>query len=147
VADGIGIEDLIAAEVRDWVSQAATGAEAATRVDILGGLARAGVGGRLRGGYLRRRVAHETDGTIVLDPSLLRGVQEDAPARMTTLPEMQAVIRTWRLQYGLSFGPRRVPSPARLTPNQAGRERQSRGGRSSAPANVIHLDTGVPLTR
>ena len=52
----VGIEDLLAAEVRGWVSQGATDVEAATRTECLSASLARGVGGRLRGGYVQRRL-------------------------------------------------------------------------------------------
>jgi len=59
-----GIEDLIVQQVGGWLRDGAGSGEAAAKLQALVGLAREGVGGPLRVGYLQHRLASETNGEV-----------------------------------------------------------------------------------
>jgi hypothetical protein len=110
----VGIEDLIVEQVACWLKHP-TG-EAATRIQVLTGLARRGVGGWLRAGYLQRRLAWETNGEVAFEAE--GGTEDDTTPRMMTLSQMRALIGAWRIRCGFSFD---QPSP-----RVARRSRESR---------------------
>ena len=94
-----------------WRHGAPSG-EAAARAHVLAGLGRAGVGGRLRAGYLHRRLAWETRGEVVLEdlwPD--RAGEDDAASRMISLTRMQALINAWRVRRGFMFDRRAAVYP------------------------------------
>ena len=65
---------------------------------MLGELGRNGVGGRLRSGYLHRRLAWETCGEVVFEDLWPDRAGEAEPApRMISLTRMQALINGWRI--------------------------------------------------
>ena len=79
---------------------------------MLAELGRNGVGGRLRSGYLHRRLAWETRGEVVFEdlwPD--RAGEDDAASRMISLTRMQALINAWRVRRGFSFDRPRLVSP------------------------------------
>ena len=85
-----------------WRQRASLEEAAATRV--LGELGRNGVGGRLRSGYLHRRLAWETCGEVVFEDLWPDRAGEAEPApRMISLTRMQALINAWRIRRGFSF--------------------------------------------
>jgi len=146
-----GIEDLIIRQITSWMAGRAPGDDTPARIDVLDALGRAGVGGRLRVGYLQRRLAWETHGAIELGSwSLEEGAAPDPMQRTTTLTRMEAVIAAWRARCGLSFDAmedcdfaagrdrpiRRRDDPSRWTGRSAGE-----------PSNVVPFDTAlsVPL--
>ncbi len=89
----VGIEDLIAEQARHGLMDRAPSGESRIRLQTLVGLAQEDVGGEFWGGYLRRRLAWETGGEVVLDlPSGERGGQVSA-RRTIALTRMQATIR------------------------------------------------------
>ena len=97
-----GIEDLIVEEIAGMWRQGAPSEEAAARARVLAELGRNGVGGRLRSGYLHRRLAWETRGEVVFEdlwPD--RAGEDDAASRMISLTRMQALINAWRVRRGL----------------------------------------------
>jgi hypothetical protein len=107
-----GIEDLIVAEGACMWRHGAPSGEAAARAYVLAGLGRAGVGGRLRAGYLHRRLAWETRGEVVLEdlwPD--RAGEDDAASRMISLTRMQALINAWQVRRGFIFDRRRPQVP------------------------------------
>ena len=63
----IGIEDVIAEQVRGWLMDRAPAGEPGLRIQALVGLGQEGVGGGFRFGYLQRRLARETGGEVVID--------------------------------------------------------------------------------
>src|ERR1700722_19656383 len=67
----IGIEDLIAAQVAGCLMLRTPYSEATSLTQVLIALAREGVGGRFRAGYLQRRLTSDTDGAVVLEGELL----------------------------------------------------------------------------
>ncbi len=68
----IGIEDVMAEQIRPWLLERAAVGEAGLRRQAPVRLGQEGVGGGFRGGYLQRRLARETGGEVVLE-SLSRG--------------------------------------------------------------------------
>ena len=95
-----------------WRHGAPSG-EAAARAHVLAGLGRAGVGGRLRSGYLHRRLAWETCGEVVFEDLWPDRAGEAEPApRMISLTRMQALINAWRIRRGFSFDRPRLPRGA-----------------------------------
>ena len=103
----IGIEDLIADQATLWLGEGARPGEAATRIDVLVGLGRAGVGGRFRPFYLERRLACATQRAVTLDGLPATGGFEEAAQRMLSLPAMAKILTRWRARYGIadSAGP------------------------------------------
>ena len=105
----IGIEDLIAAQVVGCSMLRTPFSEVASLTRVLVGLAREGVGGRFRAGYLHRRVAWDTDGAVVLESELSgEAVECDLAPRFTTLTRMQALIeflasQVWLLVRSAAF--------------------------------------------
>lgn len=100
----VGIEDLIVQQITSWMARRAPEEDTPARIDVLDALGRAGVGGRLRVGYLQRRLAWETRGEVELGSWLSdEGAVLDPVPRITTLTRMRAAIATWRAQCGLLF--------------------------------------------
>jgi hypothetical protein len=102
----VGIENLIAEQVQGWLLDGAPRGEPIAQLQALVALARAGVGGRLRAGYLQRRLARETQGEVSLDD--LSFAPEDPWAgtpRYMGLTEMQSRIQAWRAREGLASDP------------------------------------------
>jgi hypothetical protein len=107
------------------------------------GLGRAGVAGRLRVGYLQRRVAWMSNGEVVFEASLPEeGADSDAVPRLVTLSQMRTLISAWRVKRGYSSdrpsvlpacGPKGIP---------AIRQQNAGSGRAGGlvPANVTLLD-------
>ena len=63
----IGIEDVIAEQVRGWLMDRTPAGESGLWLQALVGLGQDGVGGGFRGGYLQRRLARETGGEVVIE--------------------------------------------------------------------------------
>jgi hypothetical protein len=98
----VGIEDLIAEQVRCWLLDGGPSGEHVTMLQALVALARAGVGGPLRASYLRRRLAPETKGEVFIDDLTLESDRPQAGrSRCIGLTEMQARIHIWRVREGL----------------------------------------------
>jgi hypothetical protein len=148
----IGIEDLIAAQVVGCSMLRTPFSEAASLTLALVGLAREGVGGRFRAGYLQRRVAWDTDGAVVLERELSGEAVECDPApRFTTLTRMQALIESWQVRCGFSFNRPRLAAE-RLRPGKTTRtdrhrngEREGQGGTSALMQNIIPCDAVWPV--
>jgi hypothetical protein len=144
----VGVEDLIVRQVHEWLRDGAAPGEAATKLQALVALAREGVGGSLRSGYLQRRLASETDGVVVFDS--LPAEEGGEPAvrlRRTSLTQMQSVISAWRNRYGLSTVPRtrRGEFHKDGVLSRRGRTRNyTRGGGGAIGENVITLDDALP---
>ena len=143
----VGIEDLIVEEAACMWRHGAPSGEAAARAYVLAGLGRAGVGGRLRAGYLHRRLAWETRGEVVLEdlwPD--RAGEDDAASRMISLTRMQALINAWQVRRGFMFDRRRPQFPRGRSEKGARKmhchndEWGRAGGPDAAAANVIALD-------
>ena len=80
----IGIEDLIVAQVAGCSMFRTPFSEAASLTRVLVALAREGVGGRFRAGYLQRRLTWDTDGAVVLEGELRgQAVECDPVPRFT----------------------------------------------------------------
>lgn len=135
----IGIEDLIVEHILCWLEQGAPAGDALMMIQMLIGLGEAGVCGRFRAAYLHRRLAWQTDGEVVLEPSLDYRLETRA-RRAISLAEMQVVIATWRACYGLSFG-----AADRRIRNRNGS--QERGGRRPVTAANIIPFAAAPLGR
>jgi hypothetical protein len=91
------IEDLIPERVAGCLILRTPFLEAPSLTCVLVALAREGVGGPFRAGYLQRRVTWETDGAVVLEAPL------SSQAVVTSLTRMQALIDSWHVRCGLSF--------------------------------------------
>ena len=146
-----GIEDLIVEEVAGMRCRGAPSEEAAARVRVLAELGRDGVGGRLRSGYLHRRLAWETSGEVVFE-DLWSGMagEDDAAPRMITLRRMRTLIHAWRVRRGFSFDRPRQHRPQgryeKGAPNRQWRRNEwgRGGGPPAAASNVIALDDVQP---
>jgi hypothetical protein len=98
----IGIEDLIVQLVGCWRKDGAPSGERGDLLQALLGLGRDGVGGGFDIGYLRRRLAHETNGDVVIETvGLEAGRAQIGGLRTIGLAEMHALIRAWRVRHGL----------------------------------------------
>jgi hypothetical protein len=146
----VGIEDLIVSEVAGMQRQGPS-QEAAARARVLAELGRNGVGGRLRSGYLHRRLAWETRGEIVFEDQWPDGAgEDDAASRMTALSRMRTLIHAWRVRHGFSFDRPRLQFPQeRREPGAPKMQRYDfewgrAGGPVAAAANVIALDAVQP---
>jgi len=138
----IGIEDLIAARIVRWLGQGARHGEASMTIQMLVGLGQAGIGGRLRAGYLQRRLACETVGEVVLDLPTIRGGCDAGEPRATSLTAMRAVIAAWRARCGLSFetvapGDRAWSAGSRGGPIDDRNETPGRGAESPGESRVV----------
>ena len=135
----IGIEDLIARHVADWISPGHGGDDAAAQIETLLRLGRAGVGGRLRSGYLQRRLAYETKGEVTLELTSAERSLHDSVPRSTPLSAMGAVIEAWRLACGLSFASRDPRAKSRSGDSSSGQacSKLERDGRPEEVTNVI----------
>jgi hypothetical protein len=133
------------------MARKACGEDTLARIDVLNAVGRAGVGGQLRVGYLRRRLAWETHGEVVLGSTLSdEGAVLDPVPRTTTLTRMRTAIAAWGAQCGLWFGTRedcdlatgwgRVVRGHNRSPGRAGRL-------GARPSNVVPFDPvpSVPL--
>ena len=148
----IGIEDLIAAQVVGCSMLRTPFSEAASLTRVLVGLAREGVGGRFRAGYLQRRVAWDTNGAVVLEGELSGEAVECDPApRFTTLTRMQALIESWQVRCGFSFDRPRFAAErlrhGKTTQPDRHRngEREGQGGTSALMQNIIPFDAVWPV--
>ena len=144
----VGIEDLIVSEVAGMQRQGPS-EEVAARARVLAELGRNGVGGRLRSGYLDRRLAWETRGEVVFeDGGPDRAGEDDAASRRIALSRMRTLIQAWRVRQGFSFDrPRLGPAQGRHeegAPNGQWRHNEWRRaggpGVATATASVIALD-------
>jgi hypothetical protein len=149
----VGIEDLIAEQAKRCLMDGAPARECGMQLQALMELGQDGVAGRLRAGYLARRVASETDGEVVLERSSREqsGTRFSVP-RMTTLSRMQMIIDAWRDLQGLSFD---QPGSANETDFSGDRnpmnghhnDRQKRAGQSvSGTKNVVPFCAGLPAS-
>jgi hypothetical protein len=100
----VGIEDLIAERVRDWLADGAPSGEHLTVLQGLVASARSGVGGPLRTTYLQRRLALESQGEVCIDNLPLEaGRGPVGTPRSIGLSEMQARVHTWCALQGLAL--------------------------------------------
>jgi hypothetical protein len=101
-----GIEDLIIDQARGWLVDGAPRGEPVARLQALVALARAGVGGPLRAGYLQRRLAWATQGEVSIDDlSCCAEGPWAATPRCMGLGDMQSRIQAWRARAGLPTDP------------------------------------------
>src|SRR5262249_32663200 len=99
----IGIEDLIAVQIAACGKDGTPFSEAASLTRVLVALAREGVGGRFRAGYLQRRVSWDTYGAVVIEGELSgHAVECDPMPRFTQLTCMRALIDAWHVRCGFS---------------------------------------------
>ena len=148
----IGIEDLIAAQVAGCSMLRIPFSEAASLTRVLVALAREGVGGRFRAGYLQRRLTWDTDGAVVLEGELRgQAVECDPVPRFTGLTRMQALIDTWHVRCGFSFDRPRLAAEclrhekATQTDRHRNGEREGQGGTSALMQNIIPFDAVWPV--
>jgi hypothetical protein len=125
----VGIEDLIAERVRDWLVDGTPSGEQLTVLQALVASARAGVGGPLRTHYLQRRLALGTQGEVFIDDLPLeagRGLV--GTPRSVGLTEMQARIHTWWALQGLALDTARPIAPIRSDKTPVGAIGRHRDG-------------------
>jgi hypothetical protein len=147
----VGIEDLIIDEVGCQRRHGAPREEAAAKARVLVALGREGVGGRLRAGYLHRRLVWETHGEAASGVPLPAGAEdEDSVPRITGLTQMRTLLNAWRVRRGYAFDRPRSEWPHRQREKGA-REMHDcneQWERAGAPgvvsANVIPLDVAQP---
>jgi hypothetical protein len=146
----VGVEDLIARQVGAWLRDGAGSGEAAAKLQTLVSLAREGVGGLLRVGYLQRRLSSETDGEVVFESLSAEAGRDPSPQlRRTSLTRMQVTIKVWCDRCGLSVVPRWSPrskfSKDRAPRGVMRRERPNGGGGWGARmGDIIALDDALP---
>jgi hypothetical protein len=145
----IGIEDLIARQVAGYSMLQSPFSESASLIRVLVALAREGVGGRFRAGYLQRRITWDTDGEVVLEGELSgQAVECDPAPRFTGLTRMQALIGSWHVRCGFSFDRPRLAVerlPHRKTTEKdrhRNGEREGQGGTGALPRNIIPFGGG-----
>jgi hypothetical protein len=97
----VGIEDLIADQISGWLRQGSRKSEITTLVQVLVELGRSGVAGPFRPAYLQRRLAQQTGGEVVLEPSLAHHSLDDPAPRMTSLSSIGCLVRSWRARRNL----------------------------------------------
>jgi hypothetical protein len=108
----IGIEDVIAEQVASWRTHRVPSAQATTRIQVLVALARCGIGGPFRAGYLQRRLAHDTRGEVAFEATWPgEGTEHDIAPRAMALSNMRAMANAWCVTSGY---------PAFLTQGSAG---------------------------
>ena len=147
----IGIEDVIAEQVASWRTHRTPSTQTTTRIHMLIALARRGIGGPFRAGYLQRRLAHDTGGEVTFEATLPgEGTEHDTVPRTMALSNMGAVANTWCVTSGFVFD--RAPQHAsgrrersgrriRRSDDEAGRE----GGSGIVPARIIPFDGMQPV--
>jgi hypothetical protein len=97
----VGIEDVVAEQVRGWLMDRAPAGEPGLRIQALVGLGQEGVGGGFRFGYLQRRLAREAGGEVVIEWLSTGDHSGQAPApRVMTLTACR--LPSWA---GVSGGP------------------------------------------
>jgi hypothetical protein len=149
----VGIEDLIIDQARCWLSDGAPRGEDATRLQALVALARAGVGGPLRAGYLQRRLAWATQGEVAIEdlPCGAEGAWAGRP-RCMSLTDMQPRIQAWRRREGLPPDPPGPSGPdgldtdlfARIGGGDDELPRGWRSGAASATVLPFRIPHGMP---
>ena len=147
----IGIEDLIAEQVRGWLMDRAPAGEPGLRIQALVGLGQEGVGGGFRFGYLQRRLARETGGEVVIEWLSTGDHSGQAPApRVMTLTCMQAAVMGWRERWGVSPDPQVSTGEGRarshsVQTNPDRNNQPSRAGWSgSGVGNIVPFDAPLP---
>jgi hypothetical protein len=149
----VGIEDLIIDQARSWLLDGALRGEPAAQLQALVALARAGVGGPLRTGYLQRRLAWATQGEVTID-DLSFGAEGPwaATPRCMGPTDMQSRIQTWRAREGFPTNPPEATGADRwdaaLTARTGGRDddlpRRWRPGLASATVLPFRIPHGMP---
>ena len=152
----VGIEDLVIEQARHWLLDGAPRGEPVAQLQALVALARAGVGGPLRAGYLQRRLAQETLGEISIDELSFgaEGPWAGIP-RCMGLTDMRSRIQAWRAREGFPTNPPGAIGPDRpdlaLVAGIGGRDDDfAQGWRSGlASATVLPFRTphGMPPAR
>jgi hypothetical protein len=141
----VGIEDVIAEQVASWRTHRVPSAQATTRIQVLVALARRGIGGPFRAGYLQRRLAHDTGGEVAFEATWPgEGTEHDTAPRAVALSSMRAVANTWCVTSGYTFD--RAPPHAPRQPRERRRLRHGydetgrAGGFGIVPARVVPFD-------
>ena len=114
-------------------------------------LARRGIGGPFRAGYLQRRLAHDTGGEVTFEATLPgEGTEHDTVPRTMALSNMGAVANTWCVTSGFVFD--RAPQHASVRRERSGRrirrsddEAGREGGSGIVPARIIPFDGMQPV--
>jgi hypothetical protein len=145
----VGIEDLIIDRAQSWLLDGAPHGESAAQLQALVALARAGVGGLLRTGYLQRRLARETQGEVSIgDPSFGSEGPWAATPRCMGLTDMQSRIQTWRAREGFPTNPPEAIGAdswdAALTARIDGRDDDLPRGWRSRAASATVLPFRIP---
>jgi hypothetical protein len=152
----VGIEDLIIDQARGWLLDGAPRGEPAARLQALVALARTGVGGPLRTGYLQRRLARETQGEVSIDDLWFgtEGPWAGSP-RCLGLTDMRSRIQAWRAREGLPSDPTGPIGPdgldtglfAGISGGDDGLPRGWRSGAASATVLPFRIPHGTPPAR
>jgi len=113
----IGIEDVIVEQVASWRTHPVPSAQPRMRIQVLVALARRGIGGPLRCGYLQRRLAHDTGGEVAFETTWPgEGTAHDPAPRAMALSSMEMVAKTWCVASGFTF--ERAPLHASRRPRE-----------------------------
>ena len=116
----IGIEDVIAEQVASWRTHRTPSTQTTTRIHMLIALARRGIGGPFRAGYLQRRLAYDTGDEVTFETTLPgEGTEHDTVPRTMALSNMGAVANTWCVTSGFVFD--RAPQHASVRHERSGR--------------------------
>jgi hypothetical protein len=147
----IGIEDVIAAQVASWQTHRVPSAQVTTRIQVLVALARCGIGGPFRAGYLQRRLAHDTRGEVAFEARWPgEGTEHDIAPRAMALSNMRAMANAWCVTSGYRFDRAWPHAPRRLRESRRSRhgndETGRAGGSGIAPARIISFDGMQPVS-
>ena len=145
----ISIEDVIAEQVASWRAHRVPCALATTRIQVLVALARRGIGGPFRAGYLQRRLAHDTGGEVAFEATWPgEGTEYDTAPRAMALSSMRAVAHTWCVTSGHRFNrtPRHAPCRSRERSGNGKNETGRDGGSRIVPARIISFDGMQPVS-
>ena len=145
----ISIEDVIAEQVASWRAHRVPCALATTRIQVLVALARRGIGGPFRAGYLQRRLAHDTGGEVAFEATWPgEGTEYDTAPRAMALSSMRAVANTWCVTSGHRFNrtPRHAPCRSRERSGNGKNETGREGGSRIVPARIISFDGMQPVS-
>jgi hypothetical protein len=148
----IGIEDVIAEQVTSWRTRRVPSAQATTRIQTLIALARRGIGGPFRTGYLQRRFAHDTGGEVAFEPTWPgEATEQDTVPRTMALSNMGTAASTWWVAHGYTLG-REKPHASHRPRKGSGRtihygnnNTEREGGSGTAMARIIPFDGIQPL--
>jgi hypothetical protein len=147
-----GVEDVIVEQVASWRSRRVSSSCATARIQVLVALAGRGVGGPLRAGYLRRRLAHDTRGEVALETEWPgEGSEYNTPPRTMAISSMATVINTWCIARG--YASERVPHTPHRRHERSGKkigrcddDGGREGGSRTAPGRIIPLDGVQPIS-